>query len=136
MKNVRTIIGVVVMSALLVIYIVFAGYQALLLVSTGEPLAIIFGLALFVAPAIGVWSLVRELKFGREGGALLNRFVAEFGPIAIPTLDKGSDVPEPSNPTWDDLLIHGLTLDSVGKRREARAAVRRAIVLAKVNSTA
>lgn len=136
MKNVRTIIGVVVMSALLLIYIVFAGYQALLLVSTGEPLALIFGLALFVAPAIGVWSLVRELKFGREAGALLNRFVAEFGPIAIPTLDKGSDVPEPSNPTWDDLLIHGLTLDSVGKRREARAAVRRAIVLAKVNSTA
>ena len=107
-----------------------------MLVSTGEPLALIFGLALFVAPAIGVWSLVRELKFGREAGALLNRFVAEFGPIAIPTLDKGSDVPEPSNPTWDDLLIHGLTLDSVGKRREARAAVRRAIVLAKVNSTA
>ncbi len=136
MKNVRTIIGVVVMSALLVIYIVFAGYQALLLVSTGEPLAIIFGLALFVAPAIGVWSLVRELKFGRDAGALLNRFVTEFGPIAIPTLDKGSDVPEPANPTWDDLLIHGLTLDSVGKRREARAAVRRAIVLAKVNSTA
>ena len=136
MRNVRTIIGVVVMSALLLIYIVFAGYQALLLVSTGEPLALIFGLALFVAPAIGVWSLVRELKFGREAGALLNRFVAEFGPIAIPTLDKGSDVPEPSNPTWDDLLIHGLTLDSVGKRREARAAVRRAIVLAKVNSTA
>lgn len=136
MNNVRTIIGVVVMSALLVIYIVFAGYQALLLVSTGEPLAIIFGLALFVAPAIGVWSLVRELKFGRDAGALLNRFVTEFGPIAIPTLDKGSDVPEPANPTWDDLLIHGLTLDSVGKRREARAAVRRAIVLAKVNSTA
>ncbi len=136
MNNVRTIIGVVVMSALLVIYIVFAGYQALLLVSTGQPLAIIFGLALFVAPAIGVWSLVRELKFGRDAGALLNRFVTEFGPIAIPTLDKGSDVPEPANPTWDDLLIHGLTLDSVGKRREARAAVRRAIVLAKVNSTA
>lgn len=136
MKNVRTIIGVVVMSVLLVIYIVFAGYQALLLVSTGQPLAIIFGLALFVAPAIGVWSLVRELKFGRDAGALLNRFVTEFGPIAIPTLDKGSDVPEPANPTWDDLLIHGLTLDSVGKRREARAAVRRAIVLAKVNSTA
>lgn len=136
MNNVRTIIGVVVMSALLVIYIVFAGYQALLLVSTGQPLAIIFGLALFVAPAIGVWSLVRELKFGRDAGALLNRFVTEFGPIAIPTLDKGSDVPEPANPTWDDLLVHGLTLDSVGKRREARAAVRRAIVLAKVNSTA
>lgn len=134
MKQTRTIIGVVVMTALLALYIVFAGYEAVLLVSTGEPLAFVFGAALFVAPAIGIWSLFRELKFGREAGALLNRFVAEFGPIAIPVMDKGSDVPEPTNPTWDDLLIHGLTLDSVGKRREARAAVRRAIVLAKVNS--
>lgn len=136
MKQTRTIIGVIVMATLLALYIGFAGYEAVLLVATGEPLAFIFGAALFVAPAIGIWSLVRELKFGREAGALLNRFVAEFGPIAIPVLDKGSDVPEPANPTWDDLLIHGLTLDSVGKRREARAAVRRAIVLAKVNSDA
>ena len=136
MKQTRTIIGVFVMTALLSLYIAFAGYEAVLLIATGEPLAFVFGAALFVAPAIGIWSLFRELKFGREAGALLNRFVAEFGPIAIPVLDKGSDVPEPSNPAWDDLLIHGLTLDSVGKRREARAAVRRAIVLAKVNSDA
>ncbi|MEY4396804.1 MAG: hypothetical protein RLZZ40_560 [Actinomycetota bacterium] len=134
MKQTRTIIGVVVMATLLVLYIGFAGYEAVLLVATGQPLAITFGAALFVAPAIGIWSLVRELKFGREAGALLNRFVAEYGPIAIPTLDKGSGVPEPNNPTWDDLLIFGLTLDSVGKRREARAAVRRAIAAAKVNS--
>lgn len=136
MKQTRAIIGVVVMATLLVLYIGFAGYEAVLLIATGEPLAFLFGAALFVAPAIGIWSLVRELKFGREAGALLNRFVAEFGPIAIPTLDKGATVPEPTNPTWDDLLIHGLTLDSVGKRREARAAVRKAIALAKVNSNA
>ena len=134
MKQTRTLIGVIVMTALLALYIAFASYEAVLLVSTGQPLAMIFGLALFVAPAIGIWSLFRELKFGREAGALLNRFIEEFGPIALPVLDKGSDVPEPANPTWDDLLIHGLTLDSVGKRREARAAVRRAIVLAKVHS--
>lgn len=134
MKQTRTIIGVIVMTALLALYIAFASYQAVLLVATGEPLAITFGAALFVAPAIGIWSLFRELKFGREAGALLNRFVVDFGPIAIPTLPKGSEVPEPANPTWDDLLIHGLTLYSVGKRREARAAVRRAIVLARVNS--
>lgn len=136
MKQTRTIIGVVVMAALLALYIGFAGYEAVLLIATGEPLSFIFGAALFVAPAIGVWSLVRELKFGREAGALLNRFVTEFGPVAIPVLEKRSTVPEPANPTWDDLLIYGLTLDSVGFRREARAAVRRAIVLAKVNSEA
>ncbi len=135
MKQTRTIIGVVVMSVLLVLYIAFASYMALLLVSTGQPLAMIFGLALFVAPAIGIWSLARELKFGRDAGALLNRFVDEFGPIALPVYEKRAEVPEPADPTWDDLLIYGLTLDSVGKRREARAAVRRAIVLAKANTT-
>lgn len=136
MKQTRTIIGVVVMTALLALYIGFAGYEAVLLLATGEPLAILFGVALFVAPAIGIWSLVRELKFGREAGALLNRFVTEYGPIAIPVLEKRATVPEPANPTWDDMLIYGLTLDSVGFRREARAAVRRAIALAKVNSDA
>ncbi|MFM6968295.1 MAG: hypothetical protein ACKOWN_05150 [Microbacteriaceae bacterium] len=133
MKQSRAIIGVVVMAALLALYIGFAGYEAVLLIASGEPLAFVFGAALFVAPAIGIWSLVRELKFGRDAAALLNRFVAEFGPVAIPVLEKRATVPEPNNPTWDDLLIYGLTLDSVGFRREARAAVRRAIALAKVN---
>lgn len=122
------------MSALLALYIGFAGYEAVLLIATGEPLAFVFGAALFVAPAIGIWSLVRELRFGREAQALFTRYIDEFGQPGIPVLERGATVPEPTNPTWDDLLIYGLTLDTIGKRREARAAVRRAIQLSRVNS--
>ncbi|MEY4319266.1 MAG: hypothetical protein RL378_370, partial [Actinomycetota bacterium] len=70
MKTTRTIIGVAVMSALLVLYIVFAAYQAALLVASSQPLTLVYGLALFVAPVIGMWSLVRELVFGRQAGRL------------------------------------------------------------------
>lgn len=134
MKQARTIAGVVVMAALLALYIGFAAYESVLLVISGEPLALVYGLALFVAPAIGIWSLIRELRFGRDAQALFARYIDEFGQPGIPVLDRGATIPEPANPTWDDLLIYGLTLDTVGKRREARAAVRRAIAQARVNS--
>ena len=139
MKNIRTIISVVVMAALLLLYIGFAGYQALLMIATGEPLAVIFGIALWVAPIIGVWSIVREITFGIEAQALLNRFKAEFGEPRLPVVDRRDSVEveklHTENPkTWQESLIHGLTLDTIGKRREARISVRKAISLAKVNS--
>ncbi|MEN9910759.1 MAG: hypothetical protein RLZZ441_327, partial [Actinomycetota bacterium] len=76
MKTTRTIIGVAIMSALLALYIVFAAYQAALLVASSQPLTLVYGLALFVAPVIGLWSLVRELVFGRQAGRLLTRYTA------------------------------------------------------------
>jgi hypothetical protein len=84
MKTTRTIIGVALMSALLALYIVFAAYQAGLLVASGQPLTLLFGLALFVAPLIGIWSLVRELVFGRQAGRLLTRYTAENGEPQVP----------------------------------------------------
>ena len=90
-------------------------------------------LALFVAPAIGVWSLVRELRFGRDAQRLFTQFVAERGEPQITVIDRRDRAavdaliatPVPSK--WQDALLLGLTLDTVGRRREGRAAVRKAI---------
>jgi hypothetical protein len=139
-SNIRTVAGVALMSALLALYIVFAAYQAGLLVASGQPLTLLFGLALFVAPLIGIWSLVRELVFGRQAGRLLTRYTAENGEPQVPIInrrdraavDKLVATPVPS--TWQAALIHGLTLDTVGRRREARAAVRVAITLGAIDS--
>ena len=128
------------MSALLTLYIVFAAYQAALLVASGQPLTLVFGLALFVAPLIGIWSLVRELVFGRDAGRLLRRYTAENGEPQVPIVNRRDRpaveallaLPIPS--TWQAALIHGLTLDTVGRRREARSVVRVAIRLAALDS--
>ena len=88
MKTTRTIIGVAIMSALLALYIVFAAYQAALLVASGQPLTLFYGLALFVAPVIGIWSLVRELVFGRQAGRLLDRYTAENGDPQVPVINR------------------------------------------------
>jgi hypothetical protein len=133
MTAARTIAGVVVMSFLLALYLGFAIYEAWLLVASGHPLSLVYGLALFVAPAIGVWSLVRELRFGRDAQRLFTQFVAERGEPQIPVIDKRDRAavdaliatPVPSK--WRDALLLGLTLDTVGRRREGRAAVRKAI---------
>jgi Zn-dependent protease with chaperone function len=140
MKTTRTIIGVAIMSALLALYIVFAAYQAALLVASSQPLTLVYGLALFVAPVIGLWSLVRELVFGRQAGLLLNRYTAENGEPQVPVINRRDReavdalLAAPIPNTWQAALIHGLTLDTVGRRREARAAVRVAITLGAIDS--
>jgi hypothetical protein len=133
MTTARTIVGVVLMSALLALYLGFALYEAWLLVASGHPLSLIYGLALFVAPAIGVWSLVRELRFGRDAQRIFTQFVAERGEPQIPVIDRRDRdavdalVATPVPTQWQDALLLGLTLDTVGRRREGRAAVRKAI---------
>ena len=135
MKTTRTIIGVAIMSALLALYIVFAAYQAALLVASGQPLTLVYGLALFVAPVIGIWSLVRELVFGRQAGRLLDRYTAENGEPQVPVINRRDQdaveavVATPVPATWQDALVLGLTLDTVSRRREGRAMVRQAIKL-------
>ena len=128
------------MSALLALYIGFAGYEAVLLILSGKPLTLVYGLALFVAPVIGIWSLVRELKFGRDAQRLFARYIAERGEPQIPVInrrDRGAVealVATPIPDSWHEALLFGLTLDTVGRRREGRAAVREAIRLSAVDS--
>jgi hypothetical protein len=139
-SNIRTIAGVIFMSALLALYIAFAAYQAALLVLSGEPFTLLYGVALFVAPIIGIWSLFRELKFGRDAQRLFTQYLAERGEPQLPVIDRRDlaaveeVVATPVPATWQDALVLGLTLDTVSRRREGRAMVRQAIKLWAVDS--
>lgn len=134
-STIRTVAGVIFMSALLALYLAFAVYQAALLVLSGEPFTLVYGLALFVAPVIGMWALVRELKFGRDAQRMFTQYIAERGEPKLPVINRRDQVaveavvatPVPS--TWQDALVLGLTLDTVSRRREGRAMVRQAIKL-------
>ena len=140
-------IGVVVMAALLVLYIALVGWRAVVLLGSGQALGITMGVALLVMPLIGAWALVRELQFGlaadrlgraldgeggmpeapehlRSNGRLrpddADRLLAEYGSAAAE---------EPGD--WRAQYRLGVVHDAAGHRKDARAAIRAAIRLAK-----
>ncbi|RIJ42182.1 hypothetical protein DZF93_07745, partial [Clavibacter michiganensis subsp. insidiosus] len=86
-----TRIGVAVMAVLMVLYLALAGQIAVLLLISGEPVGVVFGLALLVLPLVGVWTLVRELSFGVRSARLVRILDGEGGlPVAdLPTRASG-----------------------------------------------
>ncbi len=138
-------IGVAVMAALLVLYLVLVAQRAWLLLISGEPVAIAMGVALVVLPILAAWALGRELWFGVRAQALGRRLEGEG---ALPEESVGvrpsgrvlredadavfpayrSDV-EARPEDWRAWYRLGLAYDASGDRRRARAAVRQAIRL-------
>ena len=138
-------IGVVVMAALLVFYLVLVGVRAVLFIQSGEPVGIALGLALLILPLIGFWALARELAFGISSERLVRR-LDELGGLPdrdlpvrpsgrpyrdaadaqFPAAQAAVDA-EPEN--WQAWLRLGLAYDASGDRKRARAAIRAAINL-------
>lgn len=140
-----TVAGVVLMAVLLLLYLVLLGQRAVLFVASGEPIAIVIGIFLFVLPVLGLWALVRELLFGVRSAQLVRRLDAEGGlPVDdLPRRASGRPVREAADEQfpsykakledhpddWRNWLLLGLAYDACGDRRRARQAVRNAIAL-------
>ncbi|MFT4230961.1 MAG: hypothetical protein QM602_11800 [Microbacterium sp.] len=138
-------IGVAVMAAALLLYVVLVGQRAYLLFVSGEPVAIAMGAALVVLPIVAVWALGRELWFGRRAALLGRRLEAEGGlpaeqldvrPSGRPVRDQSDALfpvyraaAEAHPDDWRAWYRLGLAYDGSGDRRRARAAVRTAIAL-------
>jgi tetratricopeptide (TPR) repeat protein len=137
-------VGALVMAALLVLYLALVGWRAVQFVQTGEPVAVIMGVALIVLPVIAAWALWRELAFGVRSQALVRRLDAEDGlDLGIPALPSGRpdraaadaafpafrEAAEADAGSWRAWMRLGLAYDAAGDRRRARSAVRRAIEL-------
>ena len=56
----RAIVGVAIMSALLVLYFVFAGIRAVALLASADPVPVIMGAAMLVLP---IWSVIGFLVY-------------------------------------------------------------------------
>lgn len=135
------------MSALLVLYFVFAGIRGVALLRSGTPVAIAMGAALLVLPLIGLWALARELLFGRRSTVLIDRLDAESnlpddlgpaGPTGRPdraTADAAFEryrrEAEGSPHDWRTWARLGVVYDACGDRRRARRAMREAIAVAR-----
>lgn len=139
-------IGVAVMAAALILYIIVAGGRAVAFLGTGDPVGIAMGIALIVLPIIAVWALGRELWFGLRADRLGRRLKAEgelpddqvaVSPSGRVERADGETVfpkyraqVEQSPEDWRAWYRLGLAYDAAGDRRRAREAIRASIRLA------
>lgn len=138
-------VGAIVMAALLVLYLVVVAQYAVILMSSGDGVAIAIGVALAVLPLIGAWALISELIFVARGQRLV-RLVGDEGGLPVDDLPRmpsgridpnAADLQFPqykeaveANPeSWRDWLRLGLAYDASGDRSRARWATRKAIAL-------
>lgn len=137
-------VGAVVMAVLLVAYLALVGWRAVQFVQTGEPVAIVMGVALIVLPVVAAWAIWRELQFGVRSQRLVRQLEEEGGlDLGMPLRPSGRperaaaddafpafrDAVESEPDSWRAWLRLGLAYDAAGDRRRARSAVRRAIEL-------
>jgi tetratricopeptide (TPR) repeat protein len=140
-----TKVGVLVMSALLLLYLVAVAQLSISLITADDWLAKIIGVALFVLPVIGAWAMAAELMFGLRSQKLSDRLDDE-GALPLDDLPKrasgrpdrvaaDAEFPryqqdaEKHPEDWRAWFRLGLAYDASGDRRRARQAIRRAISL-------
>jgi hypothetical protein len=139
--------GAIVMSILLLTYIALLSNTAFTFIATGEPIAQIMGACIFVFPLIGVWAIAVELRFGLAAEKLVARVIAEgtWPNLGIETRPSGRAIRSSADAAFakwsaaaeqNDTDFHSwfnlsLAYDACGDRRRARAAMRKAIALAK-----
>ncbi|GGI47952.1 tetratricopeptide (TPR) repeat protein [Agromyces flavus] len=137
-------VGAVVMAVLLALYLVLVGWRAVQFVQTGEPIAVVLGVALIVLPLLAAWGIWRELQFGMRSQLLVERLGAEGAlDLGLPVRPSGRadraaadaafprfrEAVEAEPESWRAWMRLGLAYDAAGDRRRARRAVRTAIEL-------
>lgn len=139
--------GALVMTALVIMYLVLVAERSIALVNSGNAVAIAIGSGMLFLPAIALWGIVMELRFGlrieKLGKVLLSedawpRFEFELRPSGRPTKESAQKIfgiyqreVEQDETNWKKWFALGLAYDAAGDRARARKAMREAISLAK-----
>lgn len=140
-------IGVAVMAAALLLYVVTAGWLAVMFLRVATPISIGMATALILISAIGAWALVRELIFGFAADRLGRTLDAEGGMPAAPEqltpsgrlmrddiqpqVEKYAAAAEAEPADWRARYRLGVVQDAAGRRKDARASIREAIRLSR-----
>ena len=143
----RTKLGALVMTVLLLIYVALLTNTGLSLLATNILIAQVMGSLILAFPLIGVWAIVVELRFALAAEKLVARVEAEgtWPDLQIETRPSGravrasadaafakwSAAAEQNQTDFHAWFNLSLAYDACGDRRRARAAMRRAIDLAK-----
>ncbi|MGW0817206.1 hypothetical protein ACWD00_28890 [Streptomyces viridiviolaceus] len=75
----RAKISYVITAAVLVFYFALVGSRGVMLIETGTPLTVVFGVAVLVLPVIGLWFLWKNTQFVRKANQLAAELDAEGG---------------------------------------------------------
>ncbi|GAA1513324.1 hypothetical protein [Kribbella lupini] len=135
--------AVVVIAVVFIAYAVLLGWRGVLLIGTGDPVAVGLGIAVLVIPLVGLYLVWRELQFGRRTEALAQELDLEGGlPVDdLPRRPSGriersaadaafaqyqSEV-EAAPDDWRTWFRLSTAYDAAGDRRRARASMRTAI---------
>ncbi len=140
-----TKIWVGLMLALTLFYVLTLLGRGIILLQEPSLIAIAMGLAILVLPLVALWALFAELQFGLKAQRLSRRFIA----LDIPGLDldlraSGRATKDSANKEleriqdavnrdpedWSLWFQLGEAHDAAGERKNARAAIRKAILLA------
>ena len=140
-----TKIWVGLMLALTLFYVLTLLGRGIILLQGPSLIAIAMGLAILVLPLVALWALFAELQFGLKAQRLSRRFIA----LDIPGLDldlraSGRATKDSANKEleriqdavnrdpedWSLWFQLGEAHDAAGERKNARAAIRKAILLA------
>ena len=137
--------GAFLLGAITFIYLLLMTNQAITLLQLDIPIAKVMGLALFGLPAVGVWAIIRELKFGLQVEALSKRvreqnlwplFDLELRPSGRPVRASAqkvfaeyAELTENNPDDWRNWFNLSLAYDAAGDSRRARSAMRNAVRL-------
>lgn len=135
------------MTALLLLYVVLLANTGITLLFTGVVIGQVMGALILAFPLLAVWATIVELRFGLAAEKLVARIEAEgtWPDLGIETRPSGRAIRSSADAAfakWSALAeenendFHSwfnlsLAYDACGDRRRARAAMRKAISLAK-----
>jgi hypothetical protein len=133
----------ILLAAVFVAYAVLLGWRGVLLIGTGEPVAIGLGIAVLVIPVLGAYLVWRELQFGRRTEVLARELEASGGlPVDdLPRRPSGridraaadeaflkyKAEAEAAPDDWRVWFRLSTAYDAAGDRKRARSTMRTAI---------
>ncbi|WP_179150839.1 MULTISPECIES: hypothetical protein [unclassified Leifsonia] len=133
------------MAVILAVYLVLVLQRAVMLMATGEGIAIAMGVALLALPIVAAWAIGRELLFGARTEKLVKILDAEGGlPVEdLPVRASGRPLRDAADEefprykaeveaqpeSWRAWFRLGLAYDASGDRKRARSALRESIRL-------
>ena len=140
-----TKIWVGLMLALTIFYVLTLLGRGIILLQEPSLIAIAMGLAILVLPLVALWALFAELQFGLKAQRLSRRLIALDIPgldlelrasgratkeSASKELERIQDAVNRDPENWSLWFQLGEAHDAAGERKNARAAIRKAILLA------
>ena len=138
-------VGAAVSIALLLVYIGVLGSWGAGMIASGKPLGFVMGFLVLTFPLLGLWAVIRELRFGIKAEAMGKEledagewpvFQLELRPSGRPTRASAdanfqvfAKLAQENPDDWKSAYALSLAYDACGDRPRARKAMAEAMAL-------